>query len=121
MKKKTILIIDDEITLQKPLTEILIQEGFCVKSAFDGEAGVEMAKKISPDLIILDIIMPKMNGAEVFKRISSNRKNKTPILILSNLEESREVKKMLKMGVSNYLIKSNYSLEGIVEKIKSLL
>lgn len=121
MRKKTILIIDDEISLQKPLKEILTQEGFCVESALDGKAGVEMAEKISPDLILLDIIMPKMDGVEVFKKINNNGKNKTPILILSNLEETGEIKKMLKMGAINYLVKSNYSLEGITEKIKDLL
>lgn len=119
LKKKTILIIDDEITLQKPLKEILSQEGFFVESAFDGEEGIKMAKKLSPDLILLDIIMPKKNGFEVFKNIS--KINKAPVLILSNLEETGEIKKILKMGAIGYLVKSNYSLEGIAEKIKSLL
>lgn len=121
MKKKTILIIDDEISLQKPLSEVLAQEGFLVKSALDGEEGAALAEQIKPDLILLDIIMPKMDGFEVFKRISKTCKGKSSIVILSNLEETGEIKKMLKMGAENYLIKSNYSLEKIVEKVKSLL
>lgn len=119
MKKKTILIIDDEITLQKSLAEVLTQEGFCVESALDGKEGVKMAERISPDLILLDIIMPKKDGFQVFKEIS--KKNKVPVMILSNLEETGEVKKMLKMGAVGYLVKSNYSLEGIAEKIKNLI
>lgn len=120
MGKKKILIIDDEVTLQKALTEALVQEGFEVFNAYNGEEGIKLFESRSPDLVLLDIIMPKIDGFGVFKKISQKNK-KVPVMILSNLENNSEIQKMFKMGAVAYLIKSNFSLEGIVKKVKEIL
>jgi len=120
--KKTILIIDDEITLQKALTEVLQQEGFSVINALDGETGLKKCRTSAPDLILLDIILPKVDGFKIFEEIRASKKlRKIPILVLTNLEENADVRKMAGGEDVFYLVKSNYSLENIVSKIKETL
>ncbi len=122
MGKKNILIIDDEITLQKALTEVLQQEGFSVINALDGETGLKKCRTSAPDLILLDIILPKMDGFKIFEEIRASKKlKKIPILVLTNLEENADVRKMASGENVFYLVKSNYSLENIVSKVKETL
>lgn len=120
MDNKKILIIDDEITLQKTLSEVLAQEGFLPSSALDGEKGLELAINLIPSLILLDIIMPRLDGFKVLEELKKNAETKDiPIIILTNLEGEAEAKKMLRMGAVDYLIKSNYSLDDLINKIKT--
>jgi len=122
MGKKTILIIDDEITLQKALLEVLQQEGFNVISALDGETGLKKCKTSAPDIILLDIILPKVDGFKIFEEIRASKKlRKIPIMVLTNLEENSDVRKMASGENVFYLVKSNYNLEDIVVKIKEIL
>lgn len=122
MSKNKILIIEDEHSLQQSLTEFLSMEKFEVASAFDGEKGIELATKEKPDLILLDVILPKKNGYEVLEALKKDKKTKNiPIILLTNLESSEDVEKAFAMGVKTYLIKSNYSLADIVEKIRETL
>jgi DNA-binding response OmpR family regulator len=119
---KTILFIEDEAALQKTFEEILRQEGYEMISALDGEAGLRLAKDKKPDLILLDLILPKLHGLEVLKELKENETTKDiPIIILTNLEEIGEVEKALQMGATTYLVKAHYSLEEVVEKIKKAL
>ena len=122
MNKKKILIVEDEATLQKALTEFLTAEGFDVLSALDGEKGLELAKKEKPDLVILDIILPKKDGYEVLEEIKSQEDTKSiPVILLTNLESPEDIDRAFEKGASTYLIKSNYKLEEVVSKIKSTL
>jgi len=119
---KTILFIEDEPTIQKSISRFLEKEGYEVKSALDGEIGLETAKKIKPDLILLDLILPKKDGFEVLKELKKEEATKNiPVIALTNLEESNNIEKVLSLGATAYLIKANYKLEEIVEKIKQIL
>ncbi|MFH1643044.1 MAG: response regulator [Patescibacteria group bacterium] len=118
---KKILIIEDESSLQKTLGESLSQEGYVIISALDGEIGLKMATRGKPNLILLDLILPKMNGFDVLKALKANPETKSiPVIILTNLEDMRDIEKVLELGATTYLVKANYSLAEITEKIKQV-
>ena len=123
---KTILFIEDEAALQKTFEETLKQEGYKMISALNGEIGLKLANSLAYekklDLILLDLILPKINGFEVLKRLKEDKKTKDiPVILLTNLEEIRNVDEAIKLGAATYLVKANYSLKEIVEKIKKAL
>jgi len=119
---KKILFIEDESALQKTVGDILTQEGYEIVSALDGAVGLRMAEEKKPDLILLDLILPKMHGFEVLKKLKDNLKTKNiPVIILTNLEEIKDIEEALKLGATTYLVKSQYSLDEIIEKIKSAI
>ncbi len=116
---KHILFIEDEPSLQKSLGDILRQEGFDVSSALDGEKGLEDAKKKHPDLVLLDLILPKMSGFDVLSALKKDEGTKDiPVMVLTNLEGLGDVQKALDLGATTYLVKSDYHLQDIIEKIK---
>ena len=118
---KKILYIEDEPTLQKTLGEALEQEGFYMLFASDGESGLRLANEEKPDLILLDIILPKKNGFEVLKELRSNKETaEIPVVVMTNLEGTGDVEKILEFGATTYLVKANYSLMEVVEKIKGV-
>jgi len=120
--KKKILFIEDESVLQKTFGEILEQEGYEMISALDGEIGLRLVKEKSPDLILLDLILPKVNGFSVLKKIKEDKETKDiPVIVLTNLEGLEDIDKVLKMGATTYLVKANYSLEEVMVKIKKAL
>lgn len=122
MKKKQILIVEDEKTLQKTLTEYLKEESFDVINALDGEKGVELAIAQKPDLIILDIVLPKKDGFQVLDEIKNNDEIKNiPVILLTNLESMEDIQKAFEKGATTYLVKSEYKLEDIVKKINETL
>lgn len=119
---KKILFIEDESALQKAATQILTEEGYQVLSALDGEIGLRLAQEEKPDLILLDIILPKKDGFEVLGELKGNPSTKEiPIVILTNLEGSTDVQRALELGATTYLVKTNYRLEEIVEKVKQVI
>ncbi|OHA76732.1 MAG: hypothetical protein A3H01_02495 [Candidatus Wildermuthbacteria bacterium RIFCSPLOWO2_12_FULL_40_9] len=118
---KKILIVEDEQALQKTLGEILTQEGYEVIAASDGEMGLTLAQDSNPDLVLLDLILPKMSGFEVLKQLKGNNLTKDiPVIVLTNLESVEEVDKAVSLGATTYLVKSQYSLEELVSKIKEI-
>ncbi len=122
MANKKILIIEDEETLQKALAQYLQEENFDVLSAMDGEKGVEMAKSGKPDLILLDIILPKKDGFQVLEEIKQDEgTKKIPVILLTNLESMDDIQKAFDKGATTYLVKSEYKLEDIVKKINETL
>jgi len=122
MSKKKILIIEDEATLQKALTEFLEGEGFSVISALDGEKGLSEAKEKKPDLIVLDIILPKKDGYQVLEELKGFPETKDiPVIFLTNLESNEDVERALEKGATTYLVKSDYKLEDVTRKIKEIL
>ncbi|MFA5747044.1 MAG: response regulator [Candidatus Paceibacterota bacterium] len=119
---KTVLFIDDEAALQRTLGEFLKQEGYNVLSALDGENGLELAKKQNPDLILLDLIMPKMNGFETLAALKSDPGTKSiPVIILTNLEDINDIDRAIEAGADSYLLKSHYSPDEVIEKINQVL
>lgn len=122
-KKKNsikILIVEDE----KPLVEVLMTklkgEGFLVESAEDGEVGISMINSWKPDLILLDIIMPKMDGYDVLEKLNED-KNQTPVIVISNSGQMVEIEKTKKLGAVDHLIKTEFSPEDVLEKINFYL
>jgi len=119
---KKILFIEDEETLQKTLGEVLKQEGYEIIPALDGKAGLNLLKSEKPDLILLDLVMPKMDGFEVLKRLKADEETKDiPVIVLTNLEGIGDVGKAIELGATTYLVKAQYSLEEVVEKVKKAL
>lgn len=119
---KTILFIEDEAALQKTFGKILEEEGFKIIPALDGDIGLKLAKLKKPDLILLDLILPRRNGFEVLKAIKENEDIKDiPIIVLTNLETIDNVDKALELGATTYLVKANYSLKEIITKVKQTL
>ena len=119
---KTILIIEDEAALQKALEDILTGEGYQTLAALDGEVGLSLAKEKNPDLILLDLILPKIHGFDVLKKLKSDEQTKDiPVIILTNLESMEDVNKAIELGATTYLVKANYNLEDVLSKIKKVL
>ena len=117
-----ILFIEDEISLQTTLGGALKEAGFEIENAYDGEAGLKAAQTSKPDLILLDLILPKMDGFQVLKDLKSGSETKDiPVIVLTNLESADDVGKVIALGATTYLVKSNYELGDIVEKIKEIL
>lgn len=121
LQKKKILIIEDDRSLQNALVEILSKEGYETTSAFDGEEGVQKAGTEKPDLVLLDLILPKKDGYEVLAEIKKGPNENIPVLILTNLEEIDNVQKALDLGATTFMVKSDFSLKDIIEKIKQNL
>ncbi|MDP3990893.1 MAG: response regulator [Candidatus Nealsonbacteria bacterium] len=117
-----ILLVEDEKALQKTLGDVLEGEGYEVLKALDGQAGLALAKKEKPDLILLDLILPKLHGFEVLKQLKANEATKDiPVIILTNLESMGDIEKAIELGAKTYLVKANYSLEEVIDKIKKAL
>ncbi len=118
---KKILFIEDEAVMQKAVSEFLAARGYEVMSALDGELGLISAKTRKPELIILDLILPKKNGFEVLKELKADQETAAiPVVVLTNLSEMGDIGKVLEYGVTTYLVKSDQSLNDIhavVEKV----
>ncbi len=119
---QTILLVEDEPTLQKTLSTALIQEGYDVKNALDGEAGFNMAKELKPNLILLDLILPKMDGFEVLTAIKKEPLTKdVPVIVLTNLESTQDIERALSLGATTYLVKANYDLKDVIARVREAI
>jgi len=119
---KKILVVEDDASLNRALVEFLTEEKFEIESALDGEKGLELAASAKPDLILLDIVLPKKDGYEVLEALKKDEKTKRiPVILLTNLESQEDIMKAFEKGASTYLVKANYKLEEIVKKIKETL
>lgn len=119
---KKILFIDDESVLQKTFGDIIKEQGYDMVSALDGEIGFRLAKTEKPDLIMLDLVMPKQNGFETLKALKEDEDTQNiPVIVLTNLEDMKNVEKAIELGATTYLVKANYKLEEVVDKIKEAL
>ncbi|MDO8600992.1 MAG: response regulator [bacterium] len=117
-----ILFIEDDPGLQKALCESLKDAGYEVLCALDGEEGLRLAQRDIPDVVLLDLILPKKDGFEVLKEIrGDSRTASIPVIVLTNLEGSSEVQKALERGATAYLVKTNYELSEVIEKIGEVL
>ena len=120
-KIKILLIEDDPFLLSMYATKFE-SENFEVITAEDGEKGLEIANNIIPDIILLDILLPKINGFEVLKELKRDKKtNKIPVILLTNLSQRDEIEQGLSNGAADYLIKAHFIPSEVVEKIKKVL
>ena len=117
-----IVFIEDERTLQKMLGEALVGAGFSVLTANDGETGLSLVGTELPDLVLLDLVLPKMNGFSVLEALKNDEKTKDiPVMVLTNLETAEDVEKVIALGATTYLVKANYDLPDIVAKVQEVL
>jgi DNA-binding response OmpR family regulator len=117
-----ILFIEDEPALQKTLGLALTKGGYDVKTAFDGQSGFDLAKEFKPDLILLDLILPKKDGFSVLESLKKDDELKdVPVIVLTNLEGMADVERVLQLGATTYLVKANYDLSEILAKIEQIL
>jgi len=121
-REAKILIIEDDVMLNKIYQTKLGMLGYSVFSSYDGEEGLKRVEDLVPDLILLDLMLPKKNGFEVLEKIKQDvRLNRIPILILSNLGQEADVQKGMELGAVDFLVKSNVKLESVIEKVENIL
>ncbi len=121
MKKSlSILIVEDESALLQVLADKFGREGFLTFTASDGQAGLDTALEHKPDVIVLDIVMPSMDGMQMLKKLRENKWGQNiPVLILTNLSEPEYNEEILSSDPNvSYLIKSNWGLDDVVKKVK---
>lgn len=122
VNKMKILIVEDEMVLSKVLKEKFEHSDFECEVASDGEMAVTMAKSFKPDIIVLDLVLPKKNGFTVLKEVKEDPDLKqTPVIVVSNLGEDSDIKRALSLGATDYFVKSQHPINEIVEKVRSLL
>lgn len=119
-----VLVIEDDQFLRDLLTTKLQKENFQVTTAIDGPSGLERISQNIPEVILLDIILPGIDGFEVLKKVRANATMSIaslPIILLSNLGQEADVEKGRALGANDYLIKSNFTIDEIIEKIRKVL
>ena len=120
--KAKIFIIEDDHFLSTLIKARLEKEGYTVTQAFDGEEAIELFKKNKPDLIILDLIMPRVSGFEVLENISVDPQfSRIPVIVLSNLGQESDIEKVKNLGAALHMIKVRTSIDDIVRGVKMLL
>jgi len=115
---KKILIIEDEEIMVGLLQRKLTAEGYEVSVARDGEEGLKIMKEVNPDLILLDIIMPKMGGFEVMEEMNKDKKlKKIPVIVISNSGQPVELDRAQKLGAKDWLIKTEFDPQEVIDKV----
>ena len=116
-----ILVVEDEQVLAKVFQEKFEKAKYEVKVASDGQMGVDAAKSFKPDVIVLDLVLPKKNGFDVLEELKGNEDFKTtPIIVVSNLGEEEDIKRALSLGASDYFVKAQHPINEIVDKVKTV-
>lgn len=119
---KKITVVEDDKFLRELITQKISQEGYDISEAVDGEKGIETIKKEKPDLVLLDLILPGIDGFEVLSRIKADPDiAETPVIILSNLGQKEDIERGLKIGAKDYMIKAHFTPEEIIKKITDIL
>lgn len=120
--KGKVLVVEDEEILLTALKEELGSGGYEVEGALDGVEGLEKTKSFKPDLILLDLVMPKMDGMEMLQKLKGDAETRdVPVVILTNLSDYERISEALALGAMDYLVKANYKLEDLLEKVGSVL
>lgn len=117
-----ILVVEDEEILLTALKEELQTGGYEVEGASDGVEGLSKVKIFKPELILLDLLMPKMDGMEVLQKLKADSETRDiPVVILTNLSDYEKISEALSLGAMDYLVKANYKLEDLLDKVKTVL
>ncbi len=119
---KKILIVEDDKLISEAYGDHLNSESYEIEYAYDGQEALDKVKEFKPHLILLDIIIPKITGISVLKKLKKDSKTKNiPVIVLTNLETNQGILKVIEAGGSHYFIKANYSLEKLSEQIDLLI
>lgn len=119
---KKILIVEDDKFLRELIIRKLSEEEFDVIEAIDGEDGIKKIKEEKPDLVLLDLILPGIDGFEVLSKMKEDSSlGSIPVVILSNLGQREDVERGMKLGAVDYLVKAHFTPGEIIEKVKSVL
>ena len=117
-----ILIVEDDDFLRSLAATKLEKEGFAMETAGTGDEGLEKVMVLPPDLLILDLMLPNVSGFEILEKIRSTDQTKSlKVVVFSNLGEESDIKRCLDLGVSDYLIKANFTLDELAEKVKAIV
>ena len=117
-----IVIVEDEEALARVLKEKFESEDFTVELAMDGKVAVPIIQKTQPDLVLLDLMLPKRDGIDILKDIKSDRElEHLPVIVLSNLDGDEDIKQAIALGAKDYFVKSQHPIKEVVEKVKDFL
>ena len=117
-----VLIVEDDVMLNKIYQTKLGIVGYKVFAAYDGEEGIKKMEESLPNIVLLDLMLPKKNGFEVLETVKQNIKlNHIPVIILSNLGQGDDIERGRALGADDFLVKSNVKLEMVLEKIEQVL
>lgn len=119
---KSVLLVDDDLTLREMYSERLKAEGFSVEMAKDGEEALAKASELKPNIILLDIMMPKINGLDVLKKLREQEDTKAiPVIVLTALIQDREKMESITRGADDYIVKSEAMPGDVIQKVHALL
>lgn len=117
-----VLVVEDDKFLRDLVVKKLRNEGFTVYEAIDGEEGLQITSKESPEFILLDLILPGIDGFEVLRRLKEQPATKNiPVIVLSNLGQTEDVTKATRLGANGYMIKAKFTLDEIIINVKKIL
>lgn len=117
-----ILLVEDDLPMVRMYSTKLKKENFEVEVACDGEEGLKKTREWQPDLVVLDLMIPKMGGMGLLEQLRLDPKTKNvPVIILSNLSQEQDIARSRQLGVKEFLIKANFTPSQVVEKIKGYL
>lgn len=120
--KPIIVLIEDDTFLAGMYVTKLSLEGFVVKLATDGQAGLKLVQTERPELVLLDLVLPKLAGLDVLKAVRSDAKLKlTPVVVLTNLGDRETVERAMGLGATDYVIKAHFLPSEVVSKVQRLL
>jgi DNA-binding response OmpR family regulator len=121
-RSKKILIVEDEARLAEVLSDMLGDQGYTITVARDGEQGLAAALEQKPDLILLDILLPKKEGLDMLAQLREHADGAhTKVMVLSNLSDTASVNKAMQHGAFDFYVKSNWDIDALVEEIKAKL
>lgn len=115
-----VLLVEDDEMLHGMYTQKFKNQGYEVISAYDGAEGVKQSSEAKPDIILLDVIMPKMDGFVALKKIRKNNPD-VPVILLTNLGQEEDVRKGKELGANDYFIKANHTPQEVVDKVKQFI
>ncbi len=122
MAAHTVLLVEDDEMLHTMYTQKFTKEGYEVISAYNGSEGIKMAEEHMPSIVLLDIIMPKMDGFVALKKMKKNPAIKDiPVILLTNLGQEEDIRKGKELGAADYFIKANHTPQEVVDKVKEVL
>jgi CheY-like chemotaxis protein len=122
VNEKRILLVEDDRFLRRACEGSLRQRGFTMLTAINGEEGLQLARAEVPDLILLDMLMPKLSGLEMLRALKAEEKTRAiPVLILSNSSREADIEEAMKLGAVGYLVKADLSLQELGDRVQGLL
>ncbi len=117
-----VLVVEDDRFLRRACEASLSRQGLAVTTAADGEEGLARARQERPDLVLLDLLMPKLSGLEVLRALKADERTRAiPVLVLSNSSRQQDVDEIMRLGAVGYLVKADLSLKALGERVAEIL